>query len=747
MIALKTGKPIKNVIMGIYNPRKKINKWLNVNSVPMFKSGEKRPYQVFSTFDDITDQKNAIMQLKRNEEYLSTLLKAIPDFVFVTDLNGKITMLPNDNFINFGFNNRDEIIGYNINDLMPKSDAEKLMDKLLLLIDGSYSVNCIFEIVNPVGRKIPVETNVEILRSTDNQPIGFLIINRDITSRIKAKEEIQILSRGIENSPVITVITDLDGKIEYVNPTFCKITGYSNEEVIGGNARILKSGKMPDEIYKNLWETISKGQPWTGELLNKKKNGELYWESVSISSIKNKENIITHFIGIKEDITSKKNSENDMQLFITRLKSIINILEYHKEDLQDFLDYALEEAIKLTNSKIGYLYFYNEETKVFTLNSCSESVNPLCAIANNNTICEFEETGIWGEAVRQSKPIIVNDFLSPNELQKGYPEGHAQLNKFLTVPVFNSGKIEAVIGVANKENDYNNADVLQLTLLMDSVWKVVDKKRIDNKVQTLLKNEIETKKLLQISLEQKSSLIEELELIKIDLENSIREKDKFFSIIAHDLKSPFTGFLGYTRIMAEEIDELSITEIHEISQRMQSSANNLYTLLENLLEWTKVKRLDVNLENNLQRINTLIINNINIIKARADIKEIRLIFNNDKDVYLNIDTNIINTVIRNLLSNAVKFTHQGGSVIIQIIDSLDEAIISIIDNGIGIPKEMIKQLFEIGYKTTRQGTANETSTGLGLLLCKEYVDLIGGRIWVESQVNLGSTFYFTIPKL
>jgi len=160
-----------------------------------------------------------------------------------------------------------------------------------------------------------------------------------------------------------------------------------------------------------------------------------------------------------------------------RLRSLVNIFQHRAEDVQGFLDYALSEAIQLTGSKIGYIYFYSEEKKEFTLNTWSNGVMDVCSVTEPETVYKLEKTGIWGEAVRQRKDIVVNDFMAPNPLKKGLPEGHAPLFRYMTIPVFSNSQIVAVLGLANKMTDYDQSDVLQVQLLMDALWKEVERKR------------------------------------------------------------------------------------------------------------------------------------------------------------------------------------------------------------------------------------------------------------------------------
>jgi GAF domain-containing protein len=161
---------------------------------------------------------------------------------------------------------------------------------------------------------------------------------------------------------------------------------------------------------------------------------------------------------------------------LERIRTLLNIMQFPAENNKEFLDNALNEAIQLTHSKIGYICFYDDLKQEFNVNTWSKEVMKECSITDPQTVFQLKNTGLWGEAVRQHKTIIVNDFEKPDPFKKGYPKGHSTLNNFLTVPIFNENKIVAVIGVANKQTDYEESDALQLSLLMDAVWKVVDRK-------------------------------------------------------------------------------------------------------------------------------------------------------------------------------------------------------------------------------------------------------------------------------
>ncbi len=230
------------------------------------------------------------------------------------------------------------------------------------------------------------------------------------------------------------------------------------------------------------------------------------------------------------------------------------------------------------------------------------------------------------------------------------------------------------------------------------------------------------------------------------LNDVILEKDKFLSIIAHDLKTPFTGFLGMTQILANEFDELSPIEIQEISANLFESAENLYKLLENLLEWSRIQRGMVSINKENINLFNLVKNNINLIKLKVEHKGVQIQNNVDMNLSIYADMNMINAILRNLISNAVKFTKNGGTIKISAFEDEQSNIICVEDSGIGIPDNMIQSLFSVSCKVSRTGTDGEPSTGLGLILCKEYVDKHRGKIWINSQENKGSKFCFSIPK-
>jgi signal transduction histidine kinase len=245
---------------------------------------------------------------------------------------------------------------------------------------------------------------------------------------------------------------------------------------------------------------------------------------------------------------------------------------------------------------------------------------------------------------------------------------------------------------------------------------------------------------------EKSQTLELLRKNEENLQKINAEKDKFFSIIAHDLRSPFSGFLGLTQMMAEDLQSLTMAEIQDISLSMKNSAANLFRLLENLLEWARMRQGLIPFNPQSILLRPLIEECVSMIYETARSKAIEIIYDIPGNYVVFADRNILQTVIRNLVSNAVKFTTKGGRINILAKTRGDKgAEISIQDSGIGMNSSMVDNLFRLDIKTNRLGTEGEPSTGLGLMLCKEFVEKHEGRIWVESQEGKGSIFYFTLP--
>jgi PAS domain S-box-containing protein len=222
-------------------------------------------------------------------------------------------------------------------------------------------------------------------------------------------------------------------------------------------------------------------------------------------------------------------------------------------------------------------------------------------------------------------------------------------------------------------------------------------------------------------------------------------KDKFFSIIAHDLRNPLTTLLGYSDLILQIYETTSSEEIYEMLGKLNGSANQLHKLIENLFQWSRAQIDGLNFEPAMISLHQIVKTNVDLFKFTAIKKDIILHTTVFEELEVFADQNMITTVIRNLISNGLKFTDRGGSVTISTTIDDGEVTIRVRDTGVGIDLKNIPSLFLLNESCSTPGTEQEVGTGLGLILCKEFVEINGGTIRVESKQKIGSTFSFTLP--
>lgn len=239
----------------------------------------------------------------------------------------------------------------------------------------------------------------------------------------------------------------------------------------------------------------------------------------------------------------------------------------------------------------------------------------------------------------------------------------------------------------------------------------------------------------------------ELQILKIaeDLRQINDTKDKFVSIIAHDVKTPIVALIGYAEILAEDIEELQKSEIKEFASSIVEISKQTIGLLTNLLEWSRLQtgRMEFH-PVQMNAFNTAE-NSISLLASNAEQKNIKIINKLDKDTYIYADENMMQSVFNNLLTNAIKFTNRNGEINITSDKCEDMICFSVKDNGVGMDAKQKTLLFEMNKSFTTPGTTNEKGSGLGMILCKDFIEKHGGKIWVESSVGIGSEFFFTVP--
>ncbi|NYB51279.1 MAG: PAS domain S-box protein [Methanobacteriaceae archaeon] len=432
---------------------------------------------------DITEQKKAEKQLLESEEKFREIFNNANDAFYLLKVTDKGA---NEKFAEVN-EVASQMLGYLVDELLKMSpndidasDSSRMFDNWQKLLNKGTAI---FETVHKTknGKEIPVEINGRLFDIKGEKTL--FAIARDISERKLAEKalenseaEYKAIFENIKSAVAVyeSVNNGSDFIFKDFNQAAEEIEQIKKESVLGKRVTEVFPGIKEYglfEVFQRVWKT---GIPEKHPVSMYKDERIEGWRENYVYKLPSGD-----LVAVYDDLTEIKQYEEELEKNQLRLRSLVRILQYEAESVQDFLDYALEEAIKLTESKIGYIYHYYEDREEFILNTWSEGVMDECSIKEAPSVYKLSQTGVWGEAVRQRKPIILNDFEAPHPLKKGYPEGHAPLHKFMTIPVFSGDKIVAVVGVANKKTDYTETDVLQLELLMESIWKVLDSQKAE----------------------------------------------------------------------------------------------------------------------------------------------------------------------------------------------------------------------------------------------------------------------------
>ncbi len=628
----------------------------------------------------------------------------------------------------------------------------------------------------------------------------IIVLGHDITqlkeienALIESKEK---YSKIFERSPVLISITDLETGIYLdVNDFALSFSGFTRKEVIGKKSTeigwisienrnlltktLIENGKIENLeipfktktgkivygivngeriIFNNrnclLTITTDVSERKRIEYLLKEKNDEIAAQNEEYKQI-NEELYIAKEKAEESEVYIKEQKE-EIVLNNQRLESLLKISQFQTNSIQELLDFALSESIELTHSQIGYIYFYDEIKKQFILNSWSKEVMKECAVVNAQSVYDLDKTGCWGEAVRQRKPIVMNDYQAEDPLKKGIPVGHVKLLKFLTIPVIFQNKIVAVAGVANKLTDYNNSDIRQLTLLMDSVWKISERISLIYNLKIAKEKAEEISSQLQSKNEEYEVINEELREANVELYNAKEKaeesdllKSTFLQNMSHEVRTPLNSIVGFSKLITKP--NQSQEKLSRFSDTILSNSEKLIGIITDVIEISQIQANQIKVKFYEFDVILFITKITDSFKAKAKEKNIELLLKFDiplNQYFIVSDKDKLERIIIHLIDNAIKFTLKGSiEISCIIIDSQDltSVQISVSDTGIGISSEMQKIIFEPFRQIETGITRNFGGNGLGLSIIKGYLELLNGSISLKSELNKGSAFTISIP--
>ncbi|MCD4792592.1 MAG: tetratricopeptide repeat-containing sensor histidine kinase [Bacteroidales bacterium] len=483
--------------------------------------------------------------------------------------------------------------------------------------------------------------------------------------------------------------------------------------------------------------------------------------------------------GLEDEMFTVKLS-NNLGIVYMNLANYEKALEYYQKTLNNSVETNNKKLEGTCLNNIGIVYWYLEDYKKaleYYLNAVriSEDIGDKWSISNcsrnigdvyiklqdyNNSLLYLNKGLKIAEEI-ESKHLIKDCYGTFSDLY--YAKGNYK--KAYDYNILYS-EIKDSIFSEEKEKNIAEMEVKFETEKKEKEIEILEKEHEIN-VLKLKKHKIQRNLLIITSLfillliiilysrfllkkktnKQLKIAVKKISKSEADLKESNTAKDKFFTIISHDLKGPFNSLLGFSRILTKKAGEYDKEKIVKFSNTINTSAQDLYDLTENLLLWGRTQ--SGNLKNNPEKVNLResVINNISVLKSIAEKKNIILYQEIPENTYVYVDIHIVSMIIRNLMSNALKFTDSGGKIGVTSVKKDNFIEISVIDTGIGISEESRKKLFRIDVHYTTKGTSDERGTGLGLILCKEFVEKSGGEICVESEPGKGSTFKFTLPEI
>jgi PAS domain S-box-containing protein len=634
--------------------------------------------------------------------------------------------------------------------------------------------------------------------------LELAISNLTSHSAVSSLQKEMLFRKAIEDSlPSGIAVVDDTGKQVYVNPSFCKMLGWEEEELLGMDPPYIYWA--PDDIEnikKALQQTLNNNIPKEGfDLVFQNKNGKLINVNVIVTPFIQEKNKL-HFLANVIDITDRKKAEE-------ALKRSELFLSYSIDSQNDTIIFSIDLNYQ-------YLYFNkaHRDAMKFAYNSdVSSGMNFLDCIssdgdrkllkenidlafngASHSLIQSFGSEHIayyevfFNPIINENKEIIGCSSLARNiserkEAEEALKNSETKFREIINqindaIIVFDEqGKIAVWNKGAEHMTGFMANEVLDMSII-DVQYQLIPP---PNKNKTLIEsaingfvtfktperfNQIIDSEIIPVNSDQRRNIqstvfpvrlegshlfctvirdVTEIKRYEKEILRISNDKDKFYSVIAQYLYTPFNSFYNFTKLMAVEMDTLPLREIQKMVVMMSKSATNLYSLLDNMLQWTRMNQGKINFEPQKLNFKRISEDAISILKPIADSKNIRINHSAEEELTVFADIFMLKTILRNLVSNAIKFTSNEGQIEISAQQTHSDITVSIQDNGVGVSPEYLTKLFNIPDKHKVLDTSEEKGTTLGLLLCKEFVEKHGGKIWVESRAGKGSEFKFTMP--
>jgi PAS domain S-box-containing protein len=673
-------------------------------TVSPIKDGEGQVMGSSTITRDVTGQKRAEEELYRSKQMLQLVLDNIPERVFWKDRNFRFRGCNRALLADSGLKSFADVIGKNDFELPWKESARLYrQDDAQVLEAGVPKLDYEEPETYPDGRTRWLRTSKVPLRNQEGKVIGILGTAEDITERRRAEALLQLWTKALEAAANGVVIAGRDGTIVWLNEAVTALTGYSAPELLGRNLRIFKSGKQDAAFYQNLWQTILAGKVWHDEIINRRKDGSLYSEEMTITPVRDSGGSITHFIAIKQDITERKRAEEEIKRLNEGLERRVaertaelaaanrelereisdrKMAEKALEDLQQrtelILDSAgdgilgldLEAKCTFANPAAQRMLGYTRDELI------GQDVHRLVRhCLPDGALCDPEECGTRAAlkrgVVHQSEDQIIHR-----------KDGVAFPVDQVATPILERGEIVGVV----------------------LIFRDVSERRVVEKM-----------------------------------------KDEFVSVVSHELRTPLTAIRGSLGLLAAGLPStLEPSRTRRMLEIAVTNTDRLTRLVNDILDAERLAAGHVDLVRADCTASELMLQAADLMRSMAETSGIGLEVK-AQSLSLCVNQDSILQVLTNLLSNAIKFSPHGSTVCLEAERDHEVAVFRVTDQGRGIPAEKLESIFGRFQPVDATDTRRRGGTGLGLSICRSIIRRHGGKIWAESEMGRGSTFIFTLP--
>ncbi len=588
------------------------------------------------------------------------------------------------------------------------------------------------------GLEQAVNTRTEELTLANRRLQEEIVERKQVEAELR--ESRQRLDNIVANSPVTTYRCAFDEHwtMTFISAGITQLCGYPAEDFLNNQVRSYASIIHPDD-RQNVANTVTAGvdnkSRYEMDYRLVAADDTLRWVHEQGRGVFDPEGQLLCLDGAIFDMTTQRKAEEMLKLNSERMETLLQLTQMTDASQDELMSFAFEAALQLTRSKLGYLALMNEDESVLTMQLWSQEAVAECNVPGSPRLYPVEITGLWGEAVRQRQPIITNDYSAPNPWKKGTPKGHLKLIRHMNLPVIVGDKIVLVAGVGNKEENYTQADVQQLSLLMEGMWRLIERRRSEDELKRY-------QNMLEDTIRQRT---EQLRLSRDAAEAANKAKSVFLANMSHELRTPLNAILGFSSIVRK--DPMLPENERQNLDIINRSGEHLLILINNVLEMAKIDAGSVELSNSPFDLGDMVRDVTDMMQMRAKEKSLQLQVDQTSKFprFVVGDEARLRQILLNLIGNAIKYTELGG-VSVRLGTRQNERshlVVEVEDSGPGIAARDQPSIFEPFVQLGKHGSSK--GTGLGLAITRQYVQMMGGNIILDSTLGKGSVFRIDLP--